>query len=351
MVERKGIEPSTFALRMPLLLRLSITYRHANSAERALNRPAGAQLPHSGFGRTYSGRLSLRPVCTSALLCEKYRVVNTNDAVTVSAILDRYEAECLHELALTTQRSYRRHLVYLRAAFGHLLVNELKPRDFGPFLQLPPGKKGRVQRVRQLAVLSAAFSQAVSFWYWMDRNPLKDVKRPKFKPRTRYVEDWEYDGVRAMAPLRVRLAMEVAYFSGQRQGDVIGLKWADIDERIHFVQGKTGKRIGMKIGPKLEAALDECWGLPNGGKDGGAYVISRKIGGRFTSEGFRAQWQRLINKWVRSGQTRWNFHDLRAKCVSDSGSLQEASDRAGHLDQQMTKRVYDRNERLVESLA
>lgn len=279
--------------------------------------------------------------------------MDTNNTVTVSQVLDRYEAECLHELAPRTAKDYRRHLFHLKNRFGPLLVNELKPKDFGPFLQeIPPGKKGKVQRVRQLAVLSSAFTHAVSFWYLMDRNVLRDVKRPKSKPRVRYVTHEEYDAVRAMAPLRVRLAMELAYLTGQRQGDIIGLKWADIDERIHFVQGKTGKRIGMRIGPKLEKVLDESWQLPGGGKDGGVYVLTRKIiGGRYTSEGFRALWQRTINRYVRRGGTRYNFHDLRAKCVSDSKSLQEASDRAGHLDQHMTKRVYDRNERLVDSLA
>jgi integrase len=279
--------------------------------------------------------------------------VETNNTVTVSQVLDRYEAECLHELAPRTQRDYRRHCNHLRREFGHLDARELKPKDFGPFLHsIPPGKKGRVQRVRQLAVLSSAFSYAVSFWFWMDLNPLKQVKRPKFKPRTRYVTHEEYDGVRAMAPLRVRLAMELAYLTGQRQGDVIGLRWADIDDKIHFVQGKTGKRIGMRIGPKLEAVLDECWKLPGGGHEGGEYVLTRKtIGGRYTSEGFRALWQRTIGRWVRMGGRRFNFHDLRGKCVSDSKSLQEASDRAGHIDQTMTKRVYDRNERVVDSLA
>jgi integrase len=278
--------------------------------------------------------------------------VDTNNTVTVSQVLDRYEAECLHELAPRTQKNYRRHIILLKRAFGHLDVNELKPKDFGPFLQIPPGKKGRVQRVRQLAVLSAAFTQAVSFWYVMERNVLRDVKRPKSKPRTRYVTHEEYDGVRAMAVLRVRLAMELAYLTGQRQGDILDLKWSDIDERIHFVQGKTGKRIGMRIGPKLEKVLDECWLLPGGGHEGGEFVLTRKtIGGRYTSEGFRALWQRTIGRWVRNGGRRFCFHDLRSKCVSDSPSLQEASDRAGHIDQTMTKRVYDRNERMVDSLA
>lgn len=277
---------------------------------------------------------------------------NTPTSPTVADVIDRYEAESLSELAPRTQQEYIRHLQHLRRRFGARIANELKPKDFGPFLtEIPPGKKGRVQRVRQLAVLSAAFTNAVSFWYLMDQNPLRSVKRPKFKPRTRYVTDQEFIGVCAMAPLRVRLAMELAYFTGQRQGDIINLRWQDIDDRIHFLQGKTGKRIGMRIGPRLEQTLDECWKLPGGGSEGGPWVLTRLCGGRYTSAGFRALWQRTIGQWVRKGGKRWNFHDLRAKCVSDSKSLQEASDRAGHVGTAMTKRVYDRNERLVDSLA
>ena len=43
--------------------------------------------------------------------------------------------------------------------------------------------------MRQLAVLSAALTQAVSFWYLLDRNVLRDVKRPKRPPRDRLIED------------------------------------------------------------------------------------------------------------------------------------------------------------------
>lgn len=279
-------------------------------------------------------------------------VLNIHAPATVEQQIDRYEIECLRVLAPRTQRDYARHLNHLRRRFGPLLLDELKPRTFGEFLnEIPPGKKGRIQRVRQLAVLSAVFTQAVSFWYSMERNPLRDVKRPKNKPRDRYVSDAEYNGVKEMAIPPIRLAIELAYLTGQRQGDIIGLKWRDIDDRVHFVQGKTGKKIGVKIGPKLEKTLDECWMLRHGGNEGGEYVITRsKGGGRYTSEGFRAGWQRLICRWVRMGGARWNYHDLRAKCVSDSKSLQEASDRAGHIGQQMTKRVYDRKERLVDSL-
>jgi integrase len=243
--------------------------------------------------------------------------VDTNNTVTVSQILDRYQAQCLHLLAPRTARDYTRHIGHLKARFGPLNATELKPRDFGPFIQERAGKKGQVQRVRQLAVLSAALTQAVSFWYLLDANVLRDVKRPKRPPRDRLIEDHEFEAVRALAPLRVRLMMDLAVRLGQRQGDLLDLKWSDLREGfVNLQQGKTGKRLAIEITPELKRVFGQCWMLPGGGKDGGPYVITREIGGRYTSEGFRANWQRSINKYCRLGGKRFSFHDLRALCAT-----------------------------------
>ena len=162
-------------------------------------------------------------------------------AVTVNEILFRYERDCLPELAPRTQIDYGRHLVKLRAVYGSAIASALEPRDFGEFLNV---KKGKVQRVKQLAVLSAAFTQAVSFWYWLPRNVLRDVKRPKSKPRDRLVTAEEFAAVRALAPYRIQLAMDLAVMTGQRQGDLLGLRWADIrGMELHVSQTKTGKRL------------------------------------------------------------------------------------------------------------
>ena len=85
--------------------------------------------------------------------------VQEQHAPTVAAILDRYEREIVPTLAPRTQKDYARHLVKLRATFGDRIAEELQPRDFGPFLHVDnPTGRGKIQRVRQLAVLSAAFT-------------------------------------------------------------------------------------------------------------------------------------------------------------------------------------------------
>lgn len=266
-------------------------------------------------------------------------------AVTVNEILWKYERDCIPELAPRTQIDYRRHVSTLRAIFGSAIAAELKPRDFGPFLDV---KRGKFQRVKQLAVLSSAFTQAVSTWYLIDRNVLRDVKRLKGKPRDRLVTNDEFMAVKALAPYRVKLAMDLAVMPGQRQGDLLDLKWADIrDMDVNIYQSKTGKRLAIEITPDLEAVLDKCWQLPARG----AYVLTREIGGRFTGEGFRASWQRTIRKYVKGGGIRFTFHDLRALAATRCASPEIAMRLLGHSNISMTLRVYRRGVERVKALS
>lgn len=283
-------------------------------------------------------------MCTRVEACEYWRVVETNTTVTVGQILDRYERDCVPSLAPRTQKDYARHVQHLKREFGHLDANALEPRMFGPFLNV---KRGVQQRVRQLAVLSAAFTQAVSFWYVMRSNVLRDVKRPKGRPRDRLVEAHEFDAVRASAPLRVQLMMDLAVRLGQRQGDLLDLRWSDIkDGCIHVQQSKTGKRLAIEITPEVKRILGKCWMLPNRLE----YVVTRRCGGRYTSEGFRALWQRTINSYCRRGGKRFTFHDLRALCATRCASPEEAMKLLGHSSISMTLRVYRRGTERVRAL-
>lgn len=277
----------------------------------------------------------------------KIQTVNENTVCTVGSILDRYQANCFHKLAPRTARDYVRHIGHLKARFGHLDATTLKPRDFGPFIQERAGRKGEVQRVRQLAVLSSAFTYAVSFAYTLDRNVLRDVPRPKRPPRDRLIEPEEFEAVRSQAPLRVQLMMDLAVRLGQRQGDLLDLKWADLkDGYVNLQQGKTGKRLAIEITPELKRIFGKCWMLPNRAE----YVITRKCGGRYTSEGFRALWQRTMNAYVKRGGKRATFHDIRALCATKCKTPEEAMKLLGHTNISMTLRVYRRGVERVKAL-
>jgi integrase len=269
-----------------------------------------------------------------------------NQQYTVNQILDRYERDCLDDLAPRTKRDYIRHIPVLRKWYGERIAEELKPRDFGPFLDI---KRGYEQRKKQLAILSSAFTNAVSTWYILDRNVLRDVKRKPGTPRDRLVTDEEFSSMRAISPRAVRLAMDLALMIGQRQGDILALKWSDIkDNAIHLRPSKTGKRLAIELSRDLKKVLGKC--LEMGAPEREHVLVTRR-GNRYTSDGFRAMWQRSMRRWIRkTGGQRFTYHDLRAMCATKCKDPQVAMHLLGHANISMTMKVYRRGVERVKPL-
>ena len=265
---------------------------------------------------------------------------------TLQDLFDRYTAEVLPTLEPRTQKDYRRHLQVLGAVFGHMRPDDVTPKDVGKFLDV---SKGKIQRNRIVAVLSAVYSKAVGRWYDADRNPCKDVERNPTKPRDRNVTDAEFNALYALASVRVQIAMDLALLTGQRQGDLLRLEWSKVTpEGIEFRQGKTGKRLLVSMSPALEAVLQRARSLlPHLPR---AYVLRQRSGQPYTENGFRAVWQRTMRKYAKGGGVRFTFHDLRAKSGTDSETIQKAYERLGHSSMSMTRRVYDRGVRKVDPL-
>lgn len=281
-------------------------------------------------------------------LADKLDPISNDELTTLNKCFDRYDFEIIPQLAPGTQKSYRQALRYLREAFGHMHPNDVRPRDVGRFLDVA---KGRVTKNRQVAVLSAVYTKCVGRWYVADRNPCIGVERHKARKRSRYITDDEYKTVWDAMPPRIRLAMDLALLTGQRQGDLLNLKWEAVSPAgIYFRQGKTGKRLLVETSPELAAVLDRARKMapqiPN------VYVIRKRLGDPYSSEGFRAIWQRYMRRLVRSQalRERFTFHDIRAKSVSDAATLNEAFERAGHTSMAMTRGVYDRGIRKVKPL-
>lgn len=67
------------------------------------------------------------------------------------------------------------------------------------------------------------------------------------------------DKFRAEAAPHLVLAMEMALWLGQRQGDLIRIRWNDVREgRLRIVQEKTGKELWLPIAAQLADLLAEA---------------------------------------------------------------------------------------------
>lgn len=269
--------------------------------------------------------------------------------VTMADLFDRFVKEVVPELAARTQVEYHRMIRKLRLVYGHMRPADVEPRDVGALLA--DQNLGRISANKHVAVLSTVFSKAMGKWYvdGVTRNPCFKVERNQKKKRDRYITDQEFEAFRSICGPRIQIAMDLALLTYQRQGDLLDLKWENVwPEGIRFRQGKTGKRLFVKMSPRLEAVLVRSKAMaPQLPRE---YVVKRQNGRRYTRDGFRAMWQRHMRQYVKSGGTRFTFHDIRAKAVSDSETLQKAFEGAGHSDMAMTRGTYDRGERKVEPL-
>lgn len=312
--------------------------------------PKGVTIIHGSFWYKATGQKRIRvgPVTDEAALYRFMadKLTPAGPMYTVRDMLDRYTSEVLPTLEPRTQKDYRRHLKILATVFGDARPDEVLPRHIGQFLTVT---KGPIQRNRIVAVLSAVYTKAVGRWYVADKNPCVGVERNPSRKRDRYVTDAEYAAVYALHAPRMQIAMDLALLTGQRQGDLLRLQWSKVTtEGVEFRQGKTGKRLLVTMSPDLKAVLDRAKDmLPDVPR---AYVLRRRDGQPYSENGFRAIWQRAMRKYARAGGERFTFHDLRAKSVSDSGSLQAAMERAGHTSMAMTRGVYDRGVRKVTPL-
>ena len=116
-------------------------------------------------------------------------------------------------------------------------------------------------------------------------------------------------------------------------------------------QSKTGKRLAIGINLELEAVLDQCWQLPGGGGEGSEYIIPTRTGKPYTSEGFRAVYQRVMRKWVARGGCRFRYQDLRALAATKCATPEIAMRLLGHTTLAMTMRVYRRGIERVKALS
>jgi len=109
-----------------------------------------------------------------------------------------------------------------------------------------------------------------------------------------------------VAPREMALALTLALWTGQRQGDLLALPWSAYDGRnIHLRQSKTGRRVTIPAGEPLKLLLDRT-------RQVSPRVLTNTFGNPWTSDGFRTSWVKTCR---RAGIKGLTFHDLRGSAV------------------------------------
>ena len=284
-----------------------------------------------------------------------------------------------------TVQSYRDTVKrYILPHIGKVKLEKLRPLDVEHLLsKLSKAGKSAAMSAYTLRVLKMALRQAVR-WQMLPRNVAEAVRPPKVERPEMHV--WTADQVAAFLDVtqahRMHAAFYLALMTGMRRGEVLGLKWADLDFARSRLTVKTqpcrsawrrdagqaarGQGHGVFDPYHAQHAQDQSLtahgsaltghageatrpsgparaGTPRGGgslADQG-FVFASELGGPTNPDALSSWYQALVK---RAGVPRIRFHDMRhtaASLMIQRGiPPKTVSERLGHADVTFTLRTY-----------
>jgi integrase len=161
----------------------------------------------------------------------------------------------------STVGSYRSTIVHAKEAFGRQHVRRIGAEDIARFsLMLRERGCSPSTRAKHLRVLGACMQAAV-FYRYSDSNPVRELP-PAQRPRPErkeaaYFENQELP--RLFARLRsepYRALCLVALKTGMRQGELLGLRWGDVDLEQAVIRVRLSYTGGVVGTPKNRERRD-----------------------------------------------------------------------------------------------
>jgi len=227
------------------------------------------------------------------------------------SVLQGYQAsDAFLSLEPRTKADYVRQIKKIEAEYGDFPLGALPDRRTrGEFLAWRDrlALKSRRQADYAWQVLARVLSWALDRGL-VAANPCERGGRIYRGSRVENV--WSEEDERAFlrsAPKHLHLALLLALWTGQRQGDLLKLPWSAYDgTHLRLKQGKTGARVVIKVGAPLKAALDSA-------PRRSPVILVNSDGKPWTADGFRSSWRKACAAAGISGLT---FHDLRGSAVT-----------------------------------
>jgi integrase len=154
----------------------------------------------------------------------------------------------------------RRMALKLKEHFGKFLLDEVTPSMVEGY-QAEKAKTVKPATVnRYLATLKRMFNLAVREGY-AERNPCWKVDMFRETPRDRIISHEEFEKLISHMPKHSADIATVAYYSGMRRGEILSLKWKQVNLAERIVQlgeTKNGEPRKVYLNDKLMEVLRLC---------------------------------------------------------------------------------------------
>ncbi len=268
---------------------------------------------------------------------------------TVAKLVDRY-IENVIPTKPKNAKTTTAQLLWWKEQIGHCLLSDLSPaliaeqRDFLLKGTTPKGNtRSPSTVVRYLAALSHALTTAVKEWGWLDDSPMRKVTKPREpRGRIRFLSNCEREALLQACQESTNAylypVVVLALSTGMRQGEIMNLRYEDIDifkSRLTLHETKNGERrsiplrgLALQLLQKLIAKEKQHIGLLFPSKEDKSKPMD-----------LRFPWEQALKK---ASITNFRFHDCRHSCASyllmNGASLAEIAEVLGHKTLSMVKR-------------
>ncbi|MGZ4980561.1 MAG: tyrosine-type recombinase/integrase [Methylobacter sp.] len=268
---------------------------------------------------------------------------------TLGELIDRYIKDVLPTKPKQAP-AQRPQLERWKAEIGSYALSDITPalivecRDKLSSECTPRGdQRSPATVVRYMAALSHAFTIAVNEWQWLEDSPMRKVKKPKeSRGRVRFLDEDErtklLTACKESSNSWLYTCVILALSSGMRQGELMGLKWSDVNLKDGFIilhETKNGDRRRVPLACLALSLLQEHAKVRR--LDSALLFPSNKDPQKPID--LRKPWETALKQ---AGIVDFHWHDLRHCTASylamNGASLAEIAEVLGHKTLQMVKR-------------
>lgn len=220
-------------------------YAYFNTGQREAGKPVYVRLPDFASPSFWGSYAAMKGA----------RERRASPTYTVAAMARDFEySPTFKALSANTQLAYSQTLRRIAALLGKFPVDALERKQIKTVLEKEV--PGAASHNLFLAVTGALYKWGRETVERTAAEPTKGIARRKDGGQH---EPWPASILKAGLAADdaiVRLAVRLLYFTGQRIGDVLAMRWSDVEDgEISIVQQKTGKRVWIRLHRDLHAEL------------------------------------------------------------------------------------------------
>lgn len=249
-------------------------------------------------------------------LVEYARLTTGPDKAALGELVSKALADMKLTVSPSTFKNYKSCSRRVLESFAEFTPQQVRPHHIARFLDDCKSTPSMANLLHSF--LRNVFKRAVR-WGVIESDPTRDIEQFKTEGRDRLISDDEWKKIKEHASPTLSCLMDMAYLTGQRIGDVMKIRYADITGEGLFVkQDKTKARQLIVMTPDLESAIKAAKAIHQSVK--GLTLFHKRDGSPLAYNTIYGHWRRACEAAgiEAVGKSGVHFHDIRANAATDA---------------------------------